>query len=210
MWWGFMSGTRCPVLQAGLASVRSGRRLRAELMAADLARVGIAGSFEGALRHVRNPELISRTHFARYLIERGIASEPREIFRRYLSEGKPGFVPHQWASLEDAVSWIRTSGGEAVIAHPGRYRLTFGRLAELFSEFRELGGTAIEVVTSSHRPDEVATLAGLCRESGLKASAGSDFHGPGEQSLDLGRLPALPRGVTPIWEDWAVADHALH
>ncbi|MET0918872.1 MAG: 3',5'-nucleoside bisphosphate phosphatase [Burkholderiales bacterium] len=195
--------TRSVALQAGLASVRSGRHVRAERIAAELARAGIDGSLEGASRHAGNPDLIGRTHFARYLVERGVACEPRDVFRRYLGEGKPGFVPHRWASLEDAVSWIRASGGEAVVAHPGRYKLSRQTLAELVSEFRELGGAGIEVITPCHRPDQFVALAKLCRESGLKASAGSDFHGPGEQHLDLGRLPALPYGVTPIWEGWA-------
>lgn len=194
--------TRCETLQAGLASVRQGRRTRAARMAADLAGVGIAESLEGALRHAGNPALIGRAHFARYLVECGIASEPREVFKRYLVEGKPGFVHHEWASMEDAVAWIRTAGGEAIVAHPTRYRFASQKLAELFREFRELGGAGLEVVAPGHRPDQSAALAACCRAFDLKASAGSDFHGPGEQHLDLGRLPPLPRGVTPIWERW--------
>lgn len=196
-----------PTLQAGLVSVRRGRRARAEGMAADLARVGITGSLEGAFRHARNPELIGRTHFARYLVERGLACAPSEVFRRYLSEGRPGFVPHQWATLEDAVSWIRASGGQAVIAHPGRYNLSREKFAEMVGEFRDLGGVGIEVIAPSHRPDQFETLAKISRAFGLKVSAGSDFHGPTQQS-DLGRLPPLPCGVTPIWEGWSTGGTA--
>jgi len=202
--------TRCEALQAGLASVRRGRQTRATRIAADLARVGIVDSLEGASRYAGNPELIGRTHFARYLVECGLASEPRDVFKRYLSEGKPGFVLHEWASLESAVSWIRAAGGAAVIAHPGRYRVTSQKLADLAREFRDLGGTGIEVVAPSHRPDQFVALARFCRAWDLKASAGSDFHGPGEQYLDLGRLPALPHGVTPIWADWAAASCGAH
>lgn len=192
----------CSRLQAGLATVRSGRRARAERIAADLARVGIDGSFAGATRHAANPEFIGRTHFARYLVESGFASEPRGVFRHYLAEGRPGFVEHRWASLQDAVSWIRAAGGEAVIAHPGRYRLSEDQLAQLIGEFRDLGGTGVEVVAPSHRPDQSVALAKLCRAFDLKASVGSDYHGPGEQRFDLGRLPLLPYGVSPIWEGW--------
>jgi hypothetical protein len=199
----------CAGLQAGLATVRSGRRARAERIAADLLRVGIGGSFEGAARYAANPEFIGRTHFARYLVECGLASGPHDVFRRYLAEGRPGFVRHQWASLEDAVAWILDGGGDPVIAHPGRYRLPGDGLAELVREFRDLGGTGIEVVAPSHRPDEFVSLAKLCRAYGLKASVGSDYHGPGEQRLDLGRLPALPFGVAPIWDHWVAAGRAV-
>lgn len=195
----------CDLLQAGLTTVRSGRRARAERMAADLSRVGIDGSFAGATRHAANPDFIGRTHFARYLVECGKASDPRDVFRRYLAEGKPGFVQHQWATLEDTVSWIRAAGGEAVIAHPGRYKLSDEKMAVLIGEFRDFGGTGMEVVAPSHRPDQFIALARLCRAFGMKASIGSDYHGPGEQRFDLGRLPALPHGLSPIWAGWEVA-----
>jgi predicted metal-dependent phosphoesterase TrpH len=192
----------CAVLQAGLTAVRSGRRARAEQMAADLSRVGIDGSFAGATRHAVNPDFIGRTHFARYLVDCGLAANPRDVFKRYLGEGRPGFVPHQWATLEDTLSWIRAAGGEAVIAHPGRYNLSEANLAELLGLFRDLGGAGIEVIAPGHRPEQLVTLARLCRVFGLKASVGSDYHGPGEQRFDLGRLPILPSGLSPIWDGW--------
>ena len=195
----------CEVLQAGLAGVRGGRTARAVRIAADLSRVGIEGSFEGAARHAKNPDFIGRTHFARYLVERGLASSTRDVFKRYLVARRPGFVEHEWASLPDAVSWIRAAGGYAVIAHPGRYCLNDQQLAQLVGVFRDLGGAGIEVIAPSHRPDQIAAFARLCRRFGLKASGGSDFHGPGEQRFDLGRLPILPCGVAPIWEDWELA-----
>jgi predicted metal-dependent phosphoesterase TrpH len=194
----------CEVLQAGLRAVRGGRRARAERIALDLSRVGIDGSFAGAARHAVNPDFIGRTHFARYLVECGLAADSRDVFKRYLAEGRPGFVQHQWATLEDAVSWIRAAGGDAVIAHPGRYHLGDEGLAELLGGFRDLGGAGIEVVAPSHRPDQFVTLTKLCRTFGLKASMGSDYHGPGEQRFDLGRLPLLPYGAAPIWDGWKV------
>jgi predicted metal-dependent phosphoesterase TrpH len=199
----------CEVLQAGLTAVRSGRRARAERIAADLSGLGINESFAGAARHAANPDFIGRTHFARYLVESGWASDLRDVFRRYLVEGRPGFVEHQWASLEDAVSWIRAAGGAAVIAHPGRYRMREQALAQLVADFRELGGVGVEVVAPSHRPDECVALFKLCRAFGLKASVGSDYHGPGEQRFDLGRLPALPYGVSAVWEEWGQVSGAV-
>ncbi|TNF58762.1 MAG: PHP domain-containing protein [Burkholderiales bacterium] len=188
-----------PALVEGLRATRGGREVRARAMAADLQRVGIEGAFEGALRHVDNPELISRTHFARHLVETGVCSDTHEVFRRFLVEGKPGYVPHRWASLRDAVGWITGAGGVAVIAHPARYRFTANEEYALFSEFSQLGGQAVEVVTAAHSAPEAARYADFCREFGLAASRGSDFHCPQESRVDLGQLPDLPGELTPVW-----------
>lgn len=189
-------------LATGLAQVRSGRRARAEAMAAELDKAGIPGSLDGARRYASNPELLGRTHFARYLLERGHARDLQGVFKRYLASGKPGYVPHQWATLSEAVGWIRASGGIAVIAHPGRYRLDERRRDDLFADFTNAGGTAVEVVTGSHSADQVALYARVAKRYGLLASAGSDFHGPGESRRDLGDVPDLPAGCVPVWRDW--------
>ena len=189
-----------PRIAQGLAATRGGRDTRAMEMAEQLAQVGIAGAYEGALKYVGNPALISRTHFARFLVEAGVCKETSEVFRKYLTEGKPGFVPHRWANLGDAVQWITQAGGVAIIAHPARYRLTANEEFALFSEFKEHGGQGVEVVTGSHSVAEYATYAAMAREFGLAASRGSDFHGPDESHTDLGKLPALPSGLTPVWE----------
>jgi predicted metal-dependent phosphoesterase TrpH len=187
-------------LVSGLAATRGGRRERALDMAAGLAAVGIKGSFEGALRYAGNPELISRTHFARHLVESGACSDTYEVFRRYLVEGKPGYVPHRWATLKDAVTWIVGAGGVAVIAHPARYKFTPNEEYALFSEFKAHGGRGVEVVTGSHTAAEATRYAGTAREFGLLASRGSDFHSPDESHTDLGTLPPLPSGLTPVWD----------
>ena len=189
-----------PALREGLASVRSGRTGRAREMGEQLARSGIDGAFEGALKYVGNPDLISRTHFARFLVERGVCRDTREVFTRYLVEGKPGYVPHRWAQLAQAVRWIVGAGGVAVIAHPGRYRLTETEMWGLVAEFRELGGTGLEVATSNHGEAEMKRFAELALEFGFAASRGSDFHGPGESHAELGRVGALPQRLTPVWE----------
>lgn len=187
-------------LAAGLRATRGGREQRAQEMAADLARVGIPGAFEGALKYVGNPELISRTHFARFLVETRVCGDTGEVFRRFLTDGKPGFVPHRWARLGDAVRWITEAGGVAVVAHPGRYRFSPTEEYALFTEFQAHGGEGVEVVTGSHSVSEYARYAELARELGLVASRGSDFHSPGESRIDLGQLPPLPAGLTPVWE----------
>lgn len=189
-----------PALLQGLADTRDGRILRAQEMAEGLAKVGIQDAFEGALNYAGNPELISRTHFARYLVETGYCASTHEVFRKYLVEGKPGYVEHRWAKLGDAVQWITQAGGIAVIAHPGRYKFTVNEEYALFTEFKIHGGQGVEVVTGSHTASEYVKYAETAKEFGLAASRGSDFHSPDESHTDLGTLPFLPGGLTPVWE----------
>lgn len=204
----------CAQLLEGLRSVRSSRGARAQLMAESLAKTGIGGVLEGAYRHAANPDIIGRTHFARYLVEAGYARDVRSVFDKYLVKGKPGYVPHQWAALQDAVGWIRSCGGIAVVAHPGRYIAGSGRmgknnLRELLNEFSALGGRGIEVVSGTHTPEQYAVFARYAGEFGLLASCGSDFHGPGESYRDLGCLPDFPPGCRPVWEAWETAAEEL-
>jgi len=187
-------------LCAGLSATRGGRTARARDMATDLARVGIPGVFEGALKYVGNPELISRSHFARYLVEAGICTDTNSVFRKYLAEGKPGYVPHRWATLGDAVGWITGAGGVAVIAHPARYKFSANEEFALFTEFKGHGGAGVEVVTGSHTTAEYLTYGAAATDYGLAASRGSDFHSPDESHTDLGSLPYLPGSLTPVWE----------
>jgi 3',5'-nucleoside bisphosphate phosphatase len=184
----------------GLHDTRGGRQQRAMEMAEGLAKVGIKGAYEGALKFVGNPELISRTHFARFLVESGVCSETSEVFRKYLTEGKPGYVPHRWASLKDAVRWITAAKGMAIIAHPARYKFTPNEEYALFTEFKAHGGRGVEVVTGSHTAAEYVKYAETAKEFGLAASRGSDFHSPEESRTDLGTLPFLPGELTPVWE----------
>ena len=190
-----------PELAAGLASIRVGRIERARRMGDDLAKSGIAGAYEGAHDYAVNKEMVGRTHFARWLVAQGHAPDMRSAFRRYLTRGNPGYVEHEWTSLENAVGWIRASGGMAVVAHPGRYAFNARDLHLLLDAFRALGGEGIEVITGSHHPSEYGKFADLARAFGLKASRGADFHAPGE-GIDIGRLPALPHYCQPVWHGW--------
>jgi predicted metal-dependent phosphoesterase TrpH len=187
-------------LQLGLVQTRGGRGQRAKAMSDDLAKVGIRGAYEGALKFAGNQELISRTHFARFLVESGVCRETNEVFRKYLTEGKPGYVEHRWASLKDAITWITQAGGVAVIAHPARYKFSANEEFAFFSEFKAHGGLGVEVVTGSHTVAEYLSYADTAREFGLAASRGSDFHSPNESHTELGTLPNLPDHLTPVWE----------
>ncbi len=192
--------TSDPLIKEGLKATRGGREQRAKEMSLQLEKVGIAGAFEGALGFAGNLELISRTHFARFLVESGVCNDTNEVFRRFLTEGKPGFVEHRWANLKDAVTWIKACKGVAVIAHPGRYGFTPTEEYAFFMEFKSHGGQAVEVVTGSHTPDEYIQYTDMALEFDLLASRGSDFHSPSESRIDLGSLPWLPGKLKPIWE----------
>ena len=193
-----------PVLQQGLASTRNGRQQRAQEIAEQLEKANIPNAYEGALKYASNPALISRTHFARFLVEQKICDTPMEVFGRYLVPGKPGYVPHSWARLSDAVAWIETAGGTAVIAHPARYRFNDLQLHTFIEEFCIAGGRAIEVITSAHSGLEAKRYAKLAQEYQLLASRGSDFHSPNESRIDLGALPPLPDSVEPVWAQWGI------
>jgi predicted metal-dependent phosphoesterase TrpH len=190
-----------PQLLEGLAQVRAGRDARARLMAQELERhTGRSGIYAGACRHAGNPALISRTHFARFLVETGLCGNTHEVFTRFLVPGKPGYVEHAWATLPDAVGWIRAAGGQAVIAHPARYRFSSSEEWALFARFKELGGAGVEIVSASHTAADMREYTEVAREFELHGSRGSDFHSPRESRCELGRLPPLPAGLQPIWD----------
>jgi 3',5'-nucleoside bisphosphate phosphatase len=189
-------------LADGLDNVRRGRDVRARRIGDALADAGIPDAFEGALTYVTSARLVSRTHFARFLIEAGHARDMKDVFRRYLSKGNPGYVAHAWPTLDEAVTWIHGAGGRAVIAHPGRYKIDRGARRELFAEFRDLGGDAIEIISPSHDAAQYREFAELARTFGLRGSCGTDFHGEGESHVDFGDLPPLPLRVEPVWQDW--------
>ncbi len=188
-----------PELQAGLAGLREFRDWRAEEIGRRLARAGIGGAYTGA-RALAQGRIVSRTHFAQFLVEKGHADSVRDVFRRFLVNNRPGYVSGRWAELETALGWIRAAGGLALIAHPARYRMTSTKLRRLIGEFRECGGVGMEVVSGSHSRDNVQAMAALCRNQGLLASSGSDFHDPENCWIRLGELPALPAGCKPVWE----------
>ena len=190
-------------LAAGLQGIREGRLERGRKIAAALGRLGIEDAFEGAHALAQNKTMLGRTHFARHLLQRGAVKNMQAAFDRYLIKGRPAYVAHEWARLEDAVTWIRAANGVAVLAHPGRYKLRRDEMRELLARFKDMGGAAIEVVTGSHTREHYATYRKLAMEFGLAASRGSDFHGPGESSFEPGRLPQLHESLTPVWSLWA-------
>ena len=191
-----------PALVQGLNGIRDGRANRAARIAAELEKIGFNGILERTMAYVGNPELVSRAHFARALVEMGACREVKQVFDRYLTPGKPGYVAHPWPSLEEALGWIHRAGGVAVIAHPGRYRMSNKELGKLFEAFRDLGGEAIEVASGSHTPEQVAHFGRQARHYAFMGSQGSDFHGPNESYVDLGRSLPLPEGVVPVWNSW--------
>ena len=188
----------------GLSEIRAGRTQRARNIAAGLEKAGIKDSFDGAFAFVGERGLIGRTHFARFLVEKGHVKDMKTVFKKYLVKGKPGYAHHEWAQLSAAIDWINGSGGRAVIAHPARYSLGRNVLSDLLDEFCSLGGAGLEVISASHSNEQVKIFADLANTRKLLTSCGSDFHGPGESFYDLGQLPDLPSGCVPVWHDWKV------
>jgi len=188
-------------LEQGLKEIRHYRQQRAEKIAERLEKSGISGAYEGASQYA-SPVMLGRVHFAKFLVEAGHAKSINDVFKRFMVRNKPGYVSGEWASLEQAVTWINQAGGQAVIAHPARYKMTATKLKRLIAEFKTYGGAGIEVVSGRQHPEEIKTLAKLAKDFELLASRGSDFHSPDNAWVELGRIPELPKGVTPIWQTW--------
>ncbi len=190
---------QCDLLQRGLKGLQRLRAQRAEQMAASLEKHGITGSLE-AVRKMAGSGMITRTHFARFLVARNYAPSVAEVFDRYLVRGKPGYVATRWADLDQAAAWIREAGGVAVLAHPMRYQLTASWLRRFLTAFRSAGGAGIEVVSGNSNANQIATCADYARRYRLLGSVGSDFHDPAFPWIELGQLAPLPPGVTPVWQ----------
>ncbi|WP_300494985.1 PHP domain-containing protein [uncultured Methylophaga sp.] len=188
-------------LQNGLANIRQYRQQRAEQIAQRLEKSGISGALEGAGKYA-SKTMLGRMHFAQFLVEQGHASNAKDVFKRFLVRGKPGYVPGQWTDLESAVEWIIEAGGQAVIAHPLRYKMTGTKLRRLIDDFKTAGGQAIEVSSGHQHPDQLRNVAALAKHYELLASCGSDFHGPEQTWSELGRFLPLPASCKPVWSLW--------
>ena len=191
-------------LKMALDKVRYTRDMRAQDMSAGLAKAGIAGAYEGA-KAIAKQSILTRSHFAQFLAQNGNAKDVKSVFNKFLVKGKPGFVESNWMDLQSAVDLITGAGGQAVIAHPGRYDLGMVNMHLLMHEFRGLGGSAIEVVTGSHQPPQYQQFATIAHRFSLKASLGSDYHGTGLSYMGMGQVPELPAGCVPVWDDWPEA-----
>lgn len=198
-----------PELAAGLAQMQKARSERAQRMARDLARHGIEGAYEGAQDYCKEG-LLSRTHFARFLIDRGYAKDMKQVFKRYLVNGKPGYVSSEWAPLAEAVSWIKAAGGIAVVAHPARYKLTMTKMKEMLTDFVAYGGEGIEVIGSGHNDKDIRLTAALATEYGLVSSVGSDFHDPDKGRRELGHVAPLPEQCIPVWQHSALSLNGIN
>lgn len=189
-------------LNQGLIKLREFRGRRGEEIAHKLEKAGLDKPLEGAKKFA-NGEILSRTHFARYLVEQGRAKDLRQVFKRFLVNGKPGYVAGNWASLEDALSWIHGAGGIAVIAHPARYKISATRMRQLIAEFKALGGLGFEAISGSHSHDEEIRMAQLANQFELFISKGSDFHSPENIYRELGKMQDVPKGSVPLWHSEA-------
>lgn len=190
-----------PALLQLLAEQSERRNLRAQEIGNRLAKSRIPDAYAGAQKLAGDGE-ITRGHFARYLVQIGAADNVAQVFKKYLAKGKTGYVPPQWCTIEQAINVIHQSGGQAVLAHPGRYDLSAKWLKRLLAHFAEHGGDAMEVAQCQQAPHERSLLAKYAQDYQLLASQGSDFHQPCAW-IELGRKLWLPGGVEPVWRDWS-------
>ncbi len=190
-----------PVLQKLLVQNRSGRIERIHRIGEKLAKQGIHGAAEAALSIASNPETVSRTHLAEFLIQQGYVRNKQQAFTKYLGHGKAAAVAHEWATLQDAVEAIIQANGIAVVAHPMRYHFSATGKRRLLEEFKSYGGQAVEVQSGSSGLNDRLNYALLAERFHLLASVGSDFHAYNRYSGGtLGVCPELPPICRPVWE----------
>jgi len=189
-------------LLSGLEKIREARLWRAQEMGRRLEKAGITGTYEAA-KAISNGSNVTRTHFAKVLIAGGHAKDMKQVFKRFIVQGKPGYVAGKWVEMEHALEWIKQAGGISVIAHPARYKLSATKMRMMIEEFMQVGGEGIEVISGSHSKDESQGIAALARRYNLLASRGSDFHDPAIPYINMQTLPPLPNDLTPVWDAWS-------
>lgn len=190
-----------PIITDAVAHQQHVRRERAEVIANKLAKLGMQGALEGAQRFAGDGS-VGRPHFAKWLIENNHVPTMSAAFKRYLGAGKPGDVKQMWPTIGEAVSWISSSGGLAVLAHPDKYKLTRTKLNRLLLDFVEVGGRAMEVVSGKQTASVTQYMAHIADKHQLYASCGSDFHVPEQAWQELGQFGSLPSQCQPIWGLW--------
>ena len=197
------------LLFQGLKKIRDGRYKRAQLMADGLGMAGIQGAMDGAKSYAKN-STIGRIHFAQFLVAQGYAKDISAVFKKFLTPGKPGYVDHEWISLEESIRLINGAGGDAIIAHPGRYDMGNKLYPKLFQEFKDLGGAGVEVMSGSQDPSQANYFSKLAANYNLFSSCGSDFHGKGISHRALGNVRSLPNDSIPIWTKWDQIKKLFH
>ena len=197
------------LLFQGLKKIRDGRYKRAQLMSDGLGMAGIQGAMDGAKSYAKN-STIGRIHFAQFLVAQGYAKDISAVFKKFLTPGKPGYVDHEWISLEESIRLINGAGGDAIIAHPGRYDMGNKLYPKLFQEFKDLGGTGVEVMSGSQDPSQANYFSKLAANYNLFSSCGSDFHGKGISHRALGNVRSLPNDSIPIWTKWDQIKKLFH
>ena len=187
-----------PELINALEDLKQQRLNRAERIAKKLNGIGISGSLEGA-KKFSSGGLITRPHFAQFLVDQGHATDPQDAFKRYLGDNKKAYVSTEWPEMEKVVETIKYAGGIAVLAHPLRYKMTASWLRRLLTSFKEVGGQGMEVVCGYYTSTEIETSIGYALKFELMGSVGSDFHGHSQYSNIPGKIPPLSESIIPIW-----------
>jgi hypothetical protein len=188
-------------IRDGVDQNKRRRWSRAEAMFEDFAQNDI-DLREAVMTLVGERGVPTRPHFAQVLVDRGLAKDKKQAFKRFLVKGKPGYIPMHWATLQEVGDWITTAGGVAVLAHPNRYKYTRTKLSRLIKDMLEVGVTGMEVSTCSTDKQQSAMLGELATRFGLLASMGSDFHSPSQAWARLGSAEPLSKTLKPVWEQF--------
>ncbi len=181
-----------------LQHIRCEREKRAHTIAQKLADFGMPNAWEGIAPFVTNPNLISRNHFAGWMVKQGYVKNRQVAFDLWLGNDKPAYVPCLYGRVQEAVNVILQAGGVPVLAHPGRYGMEGWALQELLDAFKNAGGVALEITTGSHKPEHVPQFTKIALEQGFEASTGSDFHFYSSRS-QVGQQGMFSSELTPVW-----------
>lgn len=161
------------------------RENRNKKMCALLREHGIDITYEALLAEFPGA-VITRAHFARFLLSHGYIQSLKEAFDRYVGDRCPCFVPREKVTPAQAVELILGAGGVPVLAHPILYHMSDDRLEALVAELKSIGLVGIEAIYSTYNTAEERQIRGLASKYGLKISGGSDFHGANKPKIDLG------------------------
>ncbi|MDR5900773.1 PHP domain-containing protein [Halomonas icarae] len=186
-------------LVEGLEAQAVARVKRARTIASRMEKIGLDDALARAREQAGSERPLGRPDFARALVAAGVVPDVATAFKKYLGAGKPGDVKALWPDMAEAVGWVLSAGGVAVLAHPLRYSLTRRKRGLLLDDFRVAGGQAAELVSGFQNPDVTRDLSRQLQERGLYASLGSDFHFSGGH-LAPGSMSLVPRTATlPVW-----------
>lgn len=168
-----------------LSDFRKRRTLRNEQMITRFCEAGIPMTLE-ELNHHNPNTIVTRAHFARFLMDHGYAKDRDDAFLRFVGDNAPFYIPRTYISPAEAILCIKNAGGLSVLAHPLSYRFTDEQLLTMTSLLRNVGLDAVEALYGAYDSTQEAKVRELAKRYDLLLSGGSDYHGSNKPGLMLG------------------------